>query len=313
MSEKENTENTEEATKEVTKDIQSIEQTEHCKNCGTPLHGYYCHHCGQSRQDFQKPMRYLISEFAGNVFAFDTRLLKSIRALGIQPGKYTLDYVQGHRVPYVPPFRFFVFVSFLFFLVLSIFLKNSIEVNNQKTKDLKTAINEKLEKETQHTDSLKIDLEIKNEELKKIEKIKEKVFVILNNPGIYMDNFLKFLSWSLFFLIPIYAFLLWLFFRKTQPYYFSHLILAINQHSFIYVFSTLLIGFKILFPVRTYYPENHLFWLLPIYFYLGYLKLYKTPWLRSLFKSLGILFLYTMALTLVMSVAIVFWVRNEFL
>ncbi|WP_161634367.1 DUF3667 domain-containing protein [Aquimarina pacifica] len=294
-----------------TKTIKPIETFAHCKNCHTQLNGNYCHHCGQSTNDFQKPIRYLISEFAGNVFAFDTRFFKSIRSLLIKPGQYTFNFIQGRRVQYVPPFRFFVFTSFFFFFVLSIFLKNNIDLTKEKTEEIKTTINEKLKVNDIKNDV--VDINLYEENVEEAKQVKEMVIAIINNPTIYMDRLLNFLSWSVFFLIPIYAFLLWLFFRKTQRYYFSHLILAINQHSFIFLFSAFLILIKLILPTRDYHPENYLFWLLPIYVYLGYLRLYNRNWFGSIFKSIAILFIYMISLTTIMSSAIAFWAKSEFL
>ena len=68
----------------------SMETTEEnrvdCKNCKTTFEGKFCPNCGQSVFEYQRPFRFLLADFTGNLFAFDTRFWKSLKALTIKPG-----------------------------------------------------------------------------------------------------------------------------------------------------------------------------------------------------------------------------------
>lgn len=70
-----------------------------CRNCATPLHGRYCHVCGQD----SAPARALLSTLA-ELASLDLRLPRSLRILA-QPGELARRYASGRHAPYVPPLR----------------------------------------------------------------------------------------------------------------------------------------------------------------------------------------------------------------
>jgi len=89
-----------------------------CKNCGTIFTGHYCPNCGQAVRDFDRPISFIFYNFLGDFFAFDTRFFRTLFLLIVRPGFLTKEYFDGRRVRYAPPFRIFIFVSFLLFLLL---------------------------------------------------------------------------------------------------------------------------------------------------------------------------------------------------
>jgi len=97
-----------------------------CKNCETTFSGNYCPNCGQSVQDYDKPFSFIFYNFLGDFFAFDTRFFRTLLALIIRPGFLTKEYFRGRRVRYAPPFRIFIFVSFVLFLLLQIYTNRGL-------------------------------------------------------------------------------------------------------------------------------------------------------------------------------------------
>ncbi|MDX8341731.1 DUF3667 domain-containing protein [Draconibacterium sp. IB214405] len=91
-----------------------------CLNCGTNFSGHYCPNCGQAVKEYDKPFGFIFFNFLGDFFAFDTRFFKTLLALVARPGFLTKEYFAGRRVRYSPPFRIFVFVSFILFFLLQI-------------------------------------------------------------------------------------------------------------------------------------------------------------------------------------------------
>ncbi|MEL7453593.1 MAG: DUF3667 domain-containing protein [Pseudomonadota bacterium] len=89
-----------------------------CPNCGTLLTAEYCASCGQSAKDLHRPFVTLITDALGDVFAFDSRLARTLPPLLFQPGRMTRSYLDGKRARYVPPFRMFLIASVVFFLVI---------------------------------------------------------------------------------------------------------------------------------------------------------------------------------------------------
>jgi ribosomal protein S27AE len=89
-----------------------------CQNCGTKFDGKFCPNCGQSVTDYDKPFSFILYTFAGDFFAFDTRFFHSVTALLFKPGFLSKEYIEGRRAKYAPPFRMFIFISFILFLLL---------------------------------------------------------------------------------------------------------------------------------------------------------------------------------------------------
>ena len=301
-----------------------------CKNCKTTFEGKFCPNCGQSVFEYQRPFRFLLADFTGNLFAFDTRFWKSLKALTIKPGRLTKDFIQGKRARYMPPFRFYIFVSFLFFFIFSSFLGHEVSVSDENKQDVYKVLDEAKKstvtrnateldtiKTTENTfnfefvnDTSELSEEEKDE---KLSKVKDGVVKVMENPKIDMNSFLKFLSWSLFLLMPVYAGILWVFNRKTAPYYYSHLILAVNQHSFWFLILSLYFGIQYFFPDKVSEPEFFLLLLLPIHTFLGFKQLFERSWLRTLSKSIGICIMYGVVLTISMGVLFSIWMKFEFL
>lgn len=89
-----------------------------CANCETQFSGRFCPNCGQAVREYDKPFSFVFYNFMGDFFAFDTRFFRTIAALLFKPGYLSKEYIEGRRVRYAPPFRIFVFVSFVLFLLL---------------------------------------------------------------------------------------------------------------------------------------------------------------------------------------------------
>jgi hypothetical protein len=97
-----------------------------CKNCGTNFSGHFCPECGQSVSDYDKPFSFIFYNFVGDFFAFDTRFFRTFGALLIKPGFLTKQYFEGKRIRYAPPFRIFIFISFIMFLLLQIYTNRGL-------------------------------------------------------------------------------------------------------------------------------------------------------------------------------------------
>ena len=88
-----------------------------CENCGTPLQGPYCHKCGQHDFDFTRSFWHVLLEALESVFHFDEKIFRNLVSLLFRPGRLSADFNAGKRASQVPPFRLYVFVSFVYFLL----------------------------------------------------------------------------------------------------------------------------------------------------------------------------------------------------
>lgn len=90
-----------------------------CLNCGQPLQlsDRFCSYCSQKNTTEKLTLKVFFEEFLSTVFSYDSRLRKTLAALLFKPGKITKDYIEGKRKLYANPFRFYLSISIVFFIV----------------------------------------------------------------------------------------------------------------------------------------------------------------------------------------------------
>lgn len=107
----------------------------HCENCGTKLEGPWCHRCGQHDFEFHRSFRHVFLEALESFFHFDGTFFRSTKTLLFRPGQLTMEFNAGKRIAQMPPFRLYVFVAFVFFLLMHFGAKpeNAIDVGLPKS------------------------------------------------------------------------------------------------------------------------------------------------------------------------------------
>ncbi len=88
-----------------------------CLNCGAPLSGQYCGQCGQRASGRLISLFELTRDAFGDMFELDSRLWRTLIPLLIRPGQLTRDYLEGRRARYMPPFRMYLVLSLIFFII----------------------------------------------------------------------------------------------------------------------------------------------------------------------------------------------------
>jgi hypothetical protein len=96
-----------------------LERLTHCLNCGQPTEGNFCSNCGQENEDQTASLKAVAEDFLDDVIHFDSRLVRTLLPLIFKPGLLTIEYNRGRRVSYLSPYRMYLFVSAVFFLLLA--------------------------------------------------------------------------------------------------------------------------------------------------------------------------------------------------
>jgi len=91
-----------------------------CANCAKPLVGPYCAVCGQPTKTRRRSVRMLVHDFVVDFINMDSRILRTARALLLQPGELPAAFRRGQTQPYSPAIRLYLFVSLVFFVLLSV-------------------------------------------------------------------------------------------------------------------------------------------------------------------------------------------------
>ncbi|CAM1367645.1 DUF3667 domain-containing protein [Tenacibaculum xiamenense] len=113
-----------------------------CLNCGYPFSGHekFCPECGQDNKGSKITFANFMTEMFRGFFSWDAKFWRTLFPLLVSPGKVSADYISGKRNRYSNPFRFYLTISVLFFLLLSIneTYKKFNELNSAETNDKQT-------------------------------------------------------------------------------------------------------------------------------------------------------------------------------
>ena len=217
-----------------------------CPNCDAEITGPYCSGYGQQQKTLNKYFWTLSGEVLDEIFRPDSRAARTL--LLFKPGYLTTEYFAGRRARYIPPIRLYLIISFLFFILLP-FLGNllgtaqmniggddsTLVVNSDGTPATDEDWRDQLESDVtvsvpglseEQNDVLSNKLRIRLGKM--IEQAEEE-------PGVVFRDFMDMLSAAMFFLLPIFAIFLKIFYIGSGVYYAEHLLLAVHNHCFLFV------------------------------------------------------------------------------
>ena len=204
---------------------------EHCRNCGTQLNGIYCHECGQSSAVIRRPTKEVLDDAMGNIFHWDSRLVHTLRLLFLHPGKLALEWMEGRRARYVPPFRMYIIASFILFLLVGLSTRESVD-GFQALSASESSI-EALQKSV---DEAKANGEI----LTGI--FLQATLEAIKDPSAYTRKIVSNLPKAAFVFLPLFALIHMAVNFRQKRFYIDYLVFSLHFHSFIF----LLIAFALL-------------------------------------------------------------------
>lgn len=236
-------------------------QVARCPNCQTEVTGPYCPTCGQHQRNLNKHFWLLAGEALDGVFSLDSRTVNTLIPLLFKPGRLTTDFFEGRRARYLPPVRLYLIISFLFFIVMplasslsdtqSIVIDDQTFIEDSVTASVKDTDKEATENATtdetalpaEAADDIEAMIELpgltaeENKQLserfqRQVEKIQD---LLKDDPGGLMREVMDVSSAIMFFMLPLFAIFLKIFYLGSGFYYAEHLLLAIHNHCFVYI------------------------------------------------------------------------------
>lgn len=174
----------------------------------------------------------------------DSRLWKTLWLLIAKPGVLTLEFIEGRRARYLPPFRLYLVLSVLMFLIIALVTPHGAEViaegppavKQQGEREL-VPTNETPEQRAQRIcDGGHIGV-VSDEWEKRLLLSCRKV--VVDNGHAFAQALLHNIPRALFVLIPLIALIMSAMYWKR--YYVEHLLFLIHNHAFTFVLYAVLI------------------------------------------------------------------------
>ena len=100
-------------------DSTKISKTTKCLNCGTIFQGKHCPECGQVAETQKFTMKLVLINLIEALWGVNGKLGTTLKRLFTQPGKMTLDFLEGKRINYYSPFSMLLKALTLYILILS--------------------------------------------------------------------------------------------------------------------------------------------------------------------------------------------------
>ena len=100
--------------------VRGAVSTENCLNCGEVLTGQHCSHCGQPARVRVLSLWSLTRDVIGDLLNADSRVWRTLWPLAFRPGLLTQEFLRGRRARYTPPFRMYLVLSVVFFVLASV-------------------------------------------------------------------------------------------------------------------------------------------------------------------------------------------------
>jgi Protein of unknown function (DUF3667) len=212
----------------------------HCANCNAVLRGPYCSECGQKDQPLHRSVHHFVEEVAEGLLHFDSKFLRTARALLIRPGFLTNEFIAGRRARYVHPFRLLVIISIAFFACLFSLahLKAAhVEHSIVTQPDGQTANSYKINVLGVIFDQVSDDHPAETPRWAGMDRQLLKLKAMDDSTA--NDKLSAIVGGSLpkavLLLVPIFALLTRAILRRRNPHYIEHLVFSLHVHCFAFI------------------------------------------------------------------------------
>ncbi len=331
-----------------------------CLNCGHPLDlsDKFCSNCGQKNSTKKLSFKDFFLEFFGGIFSYDSRMNRTLATLIFRPGKISTDYTNGIRTKYANPFRFFLSISIIFFIIWSftfqstnfdgIIENETIEGLDQLSEKEKVELKEEIEKapfgkkidfdsildtkSVEVTKSYK-DIYLTQGQLDSLNFVESSVKqislysdfysqtniinpeeaidsldhsnkfwnrylyrkavdteIISNNPKVFFDYLIGKSPFIIFFYLPVFALIIWLFYCYKPINYMEHLVFTFHVQSTFFVFVLIGLILDIIFKSEVFTSIARFIFL--FYLYKALRNFYKEKRFLTIVKFMALNFIF---------------------
>jgi hypothetical protein len=294
--------------------------TPRCANCDTPVDDAYCPHCGQEQHDLHRSMRSLFAEALDSLAGWDGKIPATLWLLVRHPGRLTTEFLAGRRARYLRPLRLYLTLSLVYFVTLNLDWGDDDRVLNVQTSGPADRAEARADsiaeartdsiadaradsiagaaaaraprraRATPDTTTLGGRLEHAFEQ--RVERFQRLPKEQRNRA--FTSAFFGQLSNMVFALVPVFALLLRVTYRRAPLFYAEHLVHALHLHAFAMLVMTVVHFTPGAWSVLPFLA-------LPAYVWVALRRVYGGSALRTTVKSALIFGGYGIALTIAMS------------
>jgi hypothetical protein len=272
-----------------------------CENCDFRFEkaNEFCPSCGQENHTHKLPFRYFLLEYLGSIYNFDTKVLRTLKGMFVNPGETIALFNQNKRARFVPPVRMFLFSSFLLFLMIGFLGTEDDSTKLADNKPITKQDSTRIGKTFLGTedDSTKL---ADNKPITKQDSTGNGVEEILFSIAWRVTNkiekncknkskkeisqtFLGKLNGTMILLLPVFSFFMFLLYWRKRLFYSEFFIFSLFfQSQICFIFSF----YFILSLITDGFLINLVLLTLPVYFTLSLKRVYQQSWIKTIIKAL---------------------------
>lgn len=242
-----------------------------CRNCKESITNNFCPNCGE--QQYKRiEMKDMVGDFLSNVVTLEGPILQTVKDLTIRPGKMINAYLNGKRKGYYKPFQYYILASTIYFLFFYLWGNEIMTMISNIGGDANTYA--------------------ATEEIKSLQ----------DEMTEFQGKNMKFFT---FLQIPIYSWLIWLFFKKKSGHSYTETLVAS-----LYILSQTLF-WGIIFTFCEFFSDGLSIILSGIFMFI-YIpwtlkQLYKDTLLKTILKSTTIIIIAFILYGILMTIISLIW------
>ncbi len=280
----------------------SIENPRSCLNCGAELGGRYCANCGQPADVHLPSTLELVHETIEGITHSDSRLWRTLYLLWFKPGKLTLKFVAGRRAAYLPPFRLYLVVSVIFFVIASAAPPGAQLVNFTDPASTQGSAPES------RCSDFNFTLGGRDWGARLRHACTE---VARDNGAGLLHIAIGTLPKAMFIFLPLVAFLHMLLYWRPRHRYVEHLLFFLHAHAF---FFSVMVLVELSAYAAVAWPGGKgvlglaplLLWSMPLYTVLAMKRVFGRGWTSTLFKASALFVVYLIVLIITLAAVFVY-------
>lgn len=280
-----------------------------CLGCETLLVGPFCSNCGQRAVPPSPTLRELGGEAFSEFSGWDGKFAETIRTLIRHPGQLTLEFLRGKRSRYISPLRLYLSCSVAYFVLAAAYhspvTRTAVAVTVSDSKSAPTQVD--LAKKTAGLTTE--DREAIRASINSMPRLLRPVAQrVANDPQGFQNDIFNALPKGLFVLLPAFAGILKLLYRKRH--FAEHLYFSLHLYAFAFLVLsvTALVKWVPSAAVIAVAGIAVLLWV-PAYTHLALRRVYGGSFSATLLKELAMSVLYSVA-SIPVLLALAIWVSR---